>query len=239
MQGLLQRRCGSCHGPEKQKGGVRLVPINALFAGDSQDWVVVPGKPDESTLLERIVLPDGHEDIMPPEGEPLSSSEVEQIRSWIAGGNSKEQLVAAAMQGGDEVDPRTWGVVYLSLDLTESQRKEAERMVQDLRQQRSKPGRRGGDRADMDQREREAATRAQRAKSKELRGKIAEAQEQLWEALSPEQQEAMREILGNPAAIAELRRSMRRRNAGRGGQRFPGGPGGSGGRGGDRGAAEG
>ena len=245
LQGMLQQRCGSCHGPEKQKGGVRLVPIDALFKGDSQDWVVIPRKPDESILLERVMLPEGHEDIMPSKGDPLSKVEIERIRKWIAEGTTKERLVASAMQGGGEVDPRTWGLVYLSLDLTDAQREEAERTVESLRRQRPKRDRRGGadrgnggrdrDQANPDSREQEEARRTQRAKMKELKQKMAEAQEKLWDALTPEQQEEMRAILGDQAAIAKLRQSMKRRNGRRGGGGFPGSSGGRGGRGGGRG----
>jgi hypothetical protein len=235
---MLQQRCGSCHGPEKQKGGVRLFPIDALFMGDSQDWVVIPGKPDESILLERIMLPKGHEDIMPSKGEPLSKMEIERVRDWIAGGTTKEQLVASAMQGGGDVDMRMWGLIYLSLDLTDAQRDEAERAVESLRRQRPRRDRRQGgdgdtdgrdrDQANLNSREQEAARQMKRAKVKELRQKFAEAQEKLWDALTAEQQEEMRAILGDQAAIAELRRPKRGRNARQGDGRFTGSSGGRG-----------
>ena len=43
---LLADRCFECHGPEKQKGGLRLdQKASILGAGDSEAVAVVPGNP--------------------------------------------------------------------------------------------------------------------------------------------------------------------------------------------------
>ncbi len=83
---LLERHCLDCHGPEKQRGGTRYDRRDAAFApGDSGAPAIVPGKPDESELLARLV--STHEDErMPPKGERLAEAEVARIRDWIAAG---------------------------------------------------------------------------------------------------------------------------------------------------------
>ncbi|HET6881958.1 MAG TPA: DUF1549 domain-containing protein, partial [Pirellulales bacterium] len=82
----FERSCLECHGPQRQEGGLRLdVRASALAGGDS-GAVIVPGKPDESELLRRVMLPEGHEDIMPARGKPLARRQIEALRVWIAAG---------------------------------------------------------------------------------------------------------------------------------------------------------
>jgi hypothetical protein len=217
VQSLLANRCGSCHGASKQKGGVQMVPLDRLFEGDSRDWVVIPGKPDQSILLTRVSFPAGHEDIMPPKDPPLTAKEVTMIRDWIAGGNSATKLIGSA--GGNEgkeggrVDPRTWGAVYLSLDLTPTQRRAASTAIQKLQKEmgamRKRPKSASGE-------QRPAPSPEDRTKREQLQQRIAETQDSLWTALTEAQQTSMRAILEDPAAIATIRKAQRgRRGAGR------------------------
>ena len=78
---VLAQRCLECHGPEKQKGKLRLDTRETAF-----EHVIVPGKPGESELLKLISLPEGHDDIMPAKGDPLSKAQIDLIRQWIEEG---------------------------------------------------------------------------------------------------------------------------------------------------------
>jgi len=216
VQEVLAARCGSCHGPEKQKGGVRVVPIGGLFEGDQRDWVVVPGQPDQSELLTRIMLPAGHEDIMPPEDPPLTAEQIEMIRSWIAVGTSKQDLMAAAVSQGGAVDIRTWAAVYFTLDLTPQQRQaglEAARQLRSLRK-----GRRKGQAG-------EEAPEKGRAAMDAMRAELAAVQTSLWDGLNKTQQAAMKAALEDPAKVKEAKRQLRGiqggRSGGRGGPKTP------------------
>jgi len=85
---LLEKSCLDCHGPEKQSGGIRLDQSQSAYAGgDSGTASIVPGKPDESELLYRIITTDKDER-MPPKGERLSDGEVAILREWITAGAS-------------------------------------------------------------------------------------------------------------------------------------------------------
>ena len=224
VQMILQARCGSCHGPEKQKAGVRVVPVEAIFEGDSRDWVVVPGSPEQSELLKRVSLPEGHEDVMPPEDAHLGDAEIEMIRLWIEGGDTKEKLIKAAMAGqASKVDPRTWAAVYLSLDLTPTQKVEAEKQIRELQQEMGslRKGRRG--QSDGSAAERDAAKKANRAGREAMAKRINEVQDVLWEALSPSQQDAFRAALSDPEALKAARAAGKDRR-GRRGQRGEGRP---------------
>jgi formylglycine-generating enzyme required for sulfatase activity len=83
---ILESTCLSCHGAEKPKGDLRLDSrANAVKGGDS-GAAVVPGQPQKSPLYTSTVLPPGHDDIMPPKGDPLSKEQTERLRLWIEQG---------------------------------------------------------------------------------------------------------------------------------------------------------
>ncbi len=86
IQPLLAKRCVSCHGPEKQKAGLRLDRKGAVLkGGDDLGPAIVPGKSRESPLFRVVAgLEEGLE--MPAEGEKLTAAEIELIKRWIDGG---------------------------------------------------------------------------------------------------------------------------------------------------------
>ncbi len=86
---ILSNKCYACHGPDEaaREAGLRLDNFEGATEDLGDYQAVVPGKPDESVLLERIVSDD--EDMrMPPvsHGEPLSPNEIELFKSWITKG---------------------------------------------------------------------------------------------------------------------------------------------------------
>lgn len=84
---LLERTCTSCHNEDKQKGDLLLTTPAGIQQGGFTGPVVVPGKPEESPLLTRCLLPLDHDDHMPPEGKPQpTEEELAALRAWIAAG---------------------------------------------------------------------------------------------------------------------------------------------------------
>jgi mono/diheme cytochrome c family protein len=84
---ILASSCYACHGPEKQKAGLRLDRKREALAGGDSGKVVVPGKPDESPLIERVTS-DDPTTAMPPKGERLSPGQVNILRAWVDQGAS-------------------------------------------------------------------------------------------------------------------------------------------------------
>jgi hypothetical protein len=82
---IFQDRCQECHGPDKQKGKLQLVPIASILDQPDQH-VIVAGDPAASELIERISLPADDIDRMPPKGDPLTPEQIEAITLWIQGG---------------------------------------------------------------------------------------------------------------------------------------------------------
>jgi mono/diheme cytochrome c family protein len=84
---LLVKHCVECHGPEKQKGRLRLDTLAAAKeAGKSGERGVVPGDLAASEIVRRVELEREDEEAMPPgERTPLSADERAALRAWVAG----------------------------------------------------------------------------------------------------------------------------------------------------------
>jgi hypothetical protein len=83
VQPILNKSCVKCHGGERLKGGLDLRKPQTIFSGGTDGSVIVPGRPSESPLYQRLAA--GAEGHMPPEKEPqLSAEEVSLLREWIA-----------------------------------------------------------------------------------------------------------------------------------------------------------
>ncbi len=80
---LLATRCQGCHGPTKQKGGLRLDSRPAMLAGGDTGPAVVPGKPGESLLVDAINY--GEQVRMPPKSK-LPPAEIAVLTKWVASG---------------------------------------------------------------------------------------------------------------------------------------------------------
>jgi len=95
---ILAQHCVSCHGPDKQKGGLRLDSLEAALAGGSSYGpAIVPGKSTESPLLlfTAHLEPDME---MPPDEEMLPDEALAVLRAWIDQG-AKWPANAAAADG--------------------------------------------------------------------------------------------------------------------------------------------
>lgn len=83
IQPLLAARCYGCHGPERQKGGLRLDrKTAALKGGDSYAPDIHPGDSAASPLIH-FVAGRTADMLMPPKGERLSPDEIGRLRAWI------------------------------------------------------------------------------------------------------------------------------------------------------------
>ena len=80
---VLVEHCVSCHGPDKQKGGLRLDSREmALMGGSGYGPAIIPGKSAESPLIlfTAHLEPDME---MPPKKAPLPDATVAILRAWI------------------------------------------------------------------------------------------------------------------------------------------------------------
>src|SRR5688500_2499871 len=83
---LFEKHCLKCHGPEKQKGGLRFDrKEGALTSGESGEKAIVPGKASDSRLIKLVSSKD-EDERMPPKDGPLSAAEIALLRQWIDAG---------------------------------------------------------------------------------------------------------------------------------------------------------
>ena len=85
---VLERTCYSCHGTEKKKGGFQAHTLELLVKGGKDSGAgIVPGKPDESSIIKRLSLPKDNDESMPPEDKPQpTEKEVALLKWWITAG---------------------------------------------------------------------------------------------------------------------------------------------------------
>jgi mono/diheme cytochrome c family protein len=82
---ILSAHCFECHGPDKQKGGLRLDAKASALRGGVSGNTIVPGKSAASHILERL-RGLGGEDRMPLKKPPLTEQQIATIAAWIDGG---------------------------------------------------------------------------------------------------------------------------------------------------------
>jgi mono/diheme cytochrome c family protein len=79
---LLTDHCAKCHGPEKTKAGLRLDSRSALLSGGDTGPAVVPGKPEESLLVQAIR--HGEEGPKMPPSKKLPDAAIADLTRWVA-----------------------------------------------------------------------------------------------------------------------------------------------------------
>ena len=78
---LLSEKCFGCHGEEDQGGDLRLDSYaHIMRGGESGDPALLPGKPDESLLIDAI----NYESYEMPPDKRLSDKQIETLTRWVA-----------------------------------------------------------------------------------------------------------------------------------------------------------
>lgn len=89
VQPILQAKCYSCHGANKQKGGLRMDDTTRLMKGGKDGVIILTGKGDESDLIKRMLLPKNDDDHMPPKEKSQPTKEqIALLHWWIDNGAS-------------------------------------------------------------------------------------------------------------------------------------------------------
>jgi uncharacterized membrane protein/mono/diheme cytochrome c family protein len=87
VQPIFEARCYNCHSDRKQKGKLRLDNEEFIVKGGKSKHTVVAGKPEESELVKRLLLPLDDEDHMPPKGKPqLTKEQIDYLQWWVSTG---------------------------------------------------------------------------------------------------------------------------------------------------------
>jgi len=82
IQPAFDAHCVVCHGPDKQRGGLRLDTLEYALESD----VIEPGDAEASELYRRVILPPSHDEFMPKnvsEHGMLNLEEIHALGEWI------------------------------------------------------------------------------------------------------------------------------------------------------------
>jgi WD40 repeat protein/mono/diheme cytochrome c family protein len=84
---LFAQHCQGCHQPAKAGGGFVMTAFpDLLKKGDSDLPGIVPGKAEESLVVDQITPQSGKPPVMPRGKDPLPAHDVQLIKKWIAQG---------------------------------------------------------------------------------------------------------------------------------------------------------
>lgn len=86
---ILAEKCFACHGfdEKKREAGLRLDVREAAIADRDGSKAIVPGDPEGSLVLERMLTEDADLKMPPPKShKELRPEEIELLRRWIASG---------------------------------------------------------------------------------------------------------------------------------------------------------
>lgn len=91
---VFEQKCWQCHNSTKQKGGLRMDTPEQLLKGGENGPLLTAGHPDNSLIMKRLLLPEIHDDHMPPKGKAqLNDSEIALLHWWIQHGASFDKKV--------------------------------------------------------------------------------------------------------------------------------------------------
>ena len=84
VEPLIKSKCVSCHGANKQEGGLRLDSLAAALKGGDSGPAVVPGNSAKSLLLKAVGFTDPNLQ-MPPK-DRLKPQQIESLTNWVNDG---------------------------------------------------------------------------------------------------------------------------------------------------------
>ena len=87
---IFELRCISCHSGPNPADGLGLDRYEQVMSGGEHGPVVVPGRPDESELMQRIR--GAAQPRMPLGQPPLAENEMQAIERWIARGAKRDTI---------------------------------------------------------------------------------------------------------------------------------------------------
>jgi uncharacterized membrane protein len=109
---IMDARCVSCHNEDKRKGDLMMHTQEALMKGGENGPIFIPGDASASGMIERIHLPQNHDDHMPPDGKSqLTDEQVDLLTWWVEQGAPFDKRVAEV-----KVDEKTRQILDALVD---------------------------------------------------------------------------------------------------------------------------
>ena len=103
---VLVEHCYKCHGPEKQKGDLRLDSRAAVLKGLDTGPVVVVGDPGKSSLIKSVRHES--ENAMPEKAPKLSDADIAALSEWVKMGVPWPENDKNAPQSKEDLARKHW-----------------------------------------------------------------------------------------------------------------------------------
>jgi uncharacterized membrane protein len=76
-------KCYKCHDTNNAEGDLRLHNEESVFKGGKHGIIIKKGDPENSELIRRVTLPEGHKELMPQKASSLTQEEIDLMALWI------------------------------------------------------------------------------------------------------------------------------------------------------------
>src|SRR4051812_5212848 len=102
---IFEASCIKCHGRGRDKGHFRIDSRETVLKGGESGPAVVPGKSEESLLIEMVSGLDP-DNVMPKKGSKLTKEQVSVLRAWIDQGARWDSQISFAKQPPRNLKPQ-------------------------------------------------------------------------------------------------------------------------------------
>ena len=92
---IFAMHCAGCHGLSNPSSDLRVTRFETLRAGGDIGGEIVPGRPEQSVLMDFIEGKRGPRQRMPQNSPPLSPPQIAVIRQWIQEGAENDGATGA------------------------------------------------------------------------------------------------------------------------------------------------
>ncbi len=100
---IIEEKCVSCHGPDKNKGELRMDSIAHMLSGGDAEECLVKGDVKASYMITSMELPVGDEYRMPPEDKPqITPNELKVLKWWVEIGAPETEKLSE-VEASDEI----------------------------------------------------------------------------------------------------------------------------------------
>jgi uncharacterized membrane protein len=117
VEPIFIQHCYDCHGPDEQKGRLRLDTYEALMRGGKHGLAIKAGNAKGSELFRRVTLTSSDDDAMPPQGKrPLTANEIKVLELWVAAGASSTLVADGIKDAPTQEAPVVAEVTFPEID---------------------------------------------------------------------------------------------------------------------------